>query len=183
MDIFVPSQFLLYDKSKSWLTVLSTRIQLAWFPNLQMPRQQIFVHNKHGLDFFLRLRVKFGGSYAFLLSGHLLHLEFSLLLFFVCSIPIRGALKLNIFCGIFSTFLFWNALDHRILSVFWTLFNFYYASSLRMETHASLDLTESSIRPAHNICSIKFAKWNEETAWYTPMSRAWWLLEITRHYT
>lgn len=128
-------------------------------------------------------------------SWTLRFLYFHVVVSFSPSVPLysyvlfKAVLKFIIFIDMFSAFLLWNALDHLILSIFWTLLKFYYLMcyqsmpcTLRTETHTSLALTESRARPTYNICCMKFVEWNEDTSWYASISRARWLLEISEHY-
>lgn len=62
-------------------------------------------------------------------------------------------------------------------SIVWTWLNFYYLI-LYQWMPCSLK-TESSIRPAHSVCSTKFVELNEDNS---SIFKAWWSLEITKYY-
>lgn len=152
MDNFVPLRFLLYNKSKSWLNVLSAQQQflISWPSNAK--RQQILINNKHSFIVVLRLRATLRDSYSFLLSCHFVWNFLCPSSSFVLSyLHVRVDLKFNIFHGILSASIFRNALDHHLTFIIKALS----ISALLMKNRYPrlCGSTESKTRSAHTIQS------------------------------
>lgn len=101
--------------NKSWLNVLSAQQRFLNFRPSNAKRQQILVNNKCSFIVVLRLRATLRDSYSFMLSCHFVWNFLCPSSSFVLSyLHVRVDLKFNIFHGILSASIFWNALDHYL---------------------------------------------------------------------
>lgn len=184
MDIFVPFQFLLYNKNKSWLNVLSAQQQFLISCPSNAKRQQILVNNKCSFIVVLRLRATLRDAYSFILFCHFVWN-------FLC--PSSSSVLFLPSCQSWSRVQYfpWHTLSLPILKCSWPSLNFYYLThcqlvpcSWRTDTHASVALQNlrQGLHTLYRVGSIKCAEESEDTSWYAQLSKAWYLLEITKHY-